>query len=148
MSDPKKQKVGYKNPPRDGQFKPGVSGNPRGRPPKMERSFLPQQVILDILSITEGEVKIKTADGVTVIPAIQANLRRMMQRALEGHGPSMRFVHQIHEKAIQQNYERNKRRFSFLELWESEEVHEIPLENRNDFIKSRNRYRKQSRKLE
>lgn len=29
---PKDNKVGYKNPPKSGQFKPGQSGNPKGRP--------------------------------------------------------------------------------------------------------------------
>ena len=29
---PKPEKVGYKRPPKANQFKPGVSGNPRGRP--------------------------------------------------------------------------------------------------------------------
>ena len=34
---PKKDYVGYKNPPKDTQFKKGQSGNPKGRPPNRHR---------------------------------------------------------------------------------------------------------------
>lgn len=36
-SDDKKDKVGYKNPPKNTQFPKGKSGNPKGRPPKEKK---------------------------------------------------------------------------------------------------------------
>jgi len=41
-------KVGYRRPPRSGRFKPGVSGNPKGRP-KRNLSTL-AQIVNDALN--------------------------------------------------------------------------------------------------
>jgi hypothetical protein len=34
-----KDKIGYGNPPKSGQFRPGVSGNPKGRPKRKSSSL-------------------------------------------------------------------------------------------------------------
>lgn len=57
-------KVGYKNPPKETQFKPGNNANPKGRPPK-----LPD---LDVLM---AEVLGEEKDGKTAAQAILAALR-------------------------------------------------------------------------
>jgi len=57
MSDDQKPKVGYKNPPVQHQFKSKTSGNPRGRPPKIERSFTERQWYRDVLAVTERPSK-------------------------------------------------------------------------------------------
>ena len=46
-------KAGYGRPPIDGRFKKGTSGNPRGRPPKIERSLTPRQMRRDFLRIAK-----------------------------------------------------------------------------------------------
>jgi Family of unknown function (DUF5681) len=38
-----KDKIGYGNPPKSGQFRPGVSGNPKGRP-KRKGSSLAERI--------------------------------------------------------------------------------------------------------
>lgn len=113
---------GYGKPPEEHRFKPGKSGNPRGRPPKSERSFTPRQISRDVLSITEKATKVRTSDGVISTTVIEAIYRRAVQKALEGHGPSIRLVLTMHERAIEDHYERHKRAFSFLELVEDEKV--------------------------
>jgi len=53
MSDDNKPKTGYKSPPHEHRIKPGERRNPKGRPPKAQRAFLPTQTVRDILAITE-----------------------------------------------------------------------------------------------
>lgn len=58
-------------PPVEHQFKPGQSGNPKGRPPKLPR-------LDDLLSEILGEEK----DGMTAAEAI---LKRIRQQAAQGN---------------------------------------------------------------
>jgi hypothetical protein len=71
--------VGYRKPPVSGQFKPGQSGNPKGRP-KGRKS--PDQVIADLFSrkvtILEGGKKKK-------ISHMEALGRRVLNDGLKGN---------------------------------------------------------------
>ena len=57
----KEYEVGYKKPPRKNQFKPGQSGNPKGRP-KPVKSFNDdlKEESEELLTITENGKKIRT----------------------------------------------------------------------------------------
>jgi hypothetical protein len=125
MSDDRKDEpsnVGYCRPPKEHQFKAGKSGNPRGRPLKTERSYTLRQIYRDILAITEGPTKIRVGHDVVTTTVIEALLRRAVQRGFEGHGPSMRFVFGLHERALTDHSTRYEKEFSFLEMVETEEV--------------------------
>ena len=149
MSDGKKPpKVGYKRPPREHQFRPGTSGNPRGRPLKLERSCVPYQTVRDVLAITESLVKVRTSDGVTTATMIEAILRRMAHRALEGHGPSIRLALRLHEDAIRQHYRKHRQDFGFLELWENSPLSETHADNLKLRIKAINRLRRETRRID
>lgn len=79
-SAPQEYAVGYGRPPQSGQFRPGQSGNPKGRP-KGSRNLASI-----IREVTEQKVTLRTPRGVRKIPAIEAVLRRLVEQALKGDG--------------------------------------------------------------
>ena len=80
--------VGYGKPPKARQFKPGQSGNPKGRP-KGSRNVQPKATIVERLSslvLAEAYRLIQIRDGGTLleIPAVQAALRSLSVQAAQG----------------------------------------------------------------
>lgn len=70
--------IGYRRPPASGRFKPGKSGNPKGRP-KGSRNFLTllEQELNKTISVTENGRKRK-------LTRLQAIVKRMVSHALNG----------------------------------------------------------------
>ena len=70
--------IGYRRPPASGRFRPGTSGNPRGRP-KGSRNFLTllEQELNKTISVTENGRKRK-------LTRLQAIVKRMVNSALNG----------------------------------------------------------------
>jgi len=70
--------VGYRRPPASGRFRPGTSGNPRGRP-KGSRNFITllEQELNKTISVTENGRKRK-------LTRLQAIVKRMVSSALNG----------------------------------------------------------------
>lgn len=147
MSDDKKPKVGYKNPPVEHRIKPGEVRNPKGRPPKAQRAFLPTQTVRDVLSITEEERTVRTPRGTKKIATIEALMRRLVQRALEGHGPSLRYAIELHADAVRQHRDRFSDYFGFIEMVEQGAIEKpAPLENEHSYRKFVNDLRKKTRR--
>jgi hypothetical protein len=70
--------VGYKRPPRHTQFKPGVSGNPRGRrkrPANIKQEI--QQVYLRKIAVQDGQTK-------QHVPVIVLLYRKLLNDGLKG----------------------------------------------------------------
>jgi hypothetical protein len=87
MSAPKRDpRVGYGSPPQEHQFKPGRSGNPRGRPKgaKSEATIL-RQLLNQKIDIREGG----RARKITVFEAILLGFRN---DALKGNTKSAAFL--------------------------------------------------------
>jgi hypothetical protein len=83
--------VGYGRPPKSGQFKAGVSGNPLGRPKKASdfRSKLLRELNSSLIINDNGRRRvIKKHEGI---------VKQLVNKALAGHSPSMRLVVTLQE---------------------------------------------------
>jgi hypothetical protein len=68
----------YRKPPKASQFKPGRSGNPKGRPKGV------QNFEIDLQETLRAPVEIKNADGIRTISTQKALLRTLAEKALDG----------------------------------------------------------------
>jgi hypothetical protein len=73
-------KVGYANPPRHTRFKPGVSGNPKGRPKWSEDGQLGQLLGREIYRL----MRIQENGTTRSMPAVQIGIRRLAISAAKG----------------------------------------------------------------
>jgi hypothetical protein len=99
----------------DRRFEKGVSGNPRGRPRKVERSFVPRQQRRDIIRIAEAQMTIRTEKSKKKVSVIEAIMLRTAAKALAGHGPSIRLMMKWYTDAIAEHSETHEKRFHLLE---------------------------------
>lgn len=86
-SDRAENAVGYGKPPRAHRFKPGQSGNPRGRPKgsKNESTIL-KQLLNEKLSMRRANGRTKK------IPALEGIHRKQLELALKGQVKSAAFL--------------------------------------------------------
>ena len=79
--------VGYGNPPKEHQFKPGQSGNIKGRP-KCKKSGL-----TDVSGLLNEPVKVKAGGKVREMGPFEAGLRKRAKRAVDKDLPAiLKFV--------------------------------------------------------
>ena len=90
--------VGYGKPPRHSQFKPGQSGNPRGRlkGSKSTGNQLPEpkdeRMKTIIMEEAYREISVRDGDHVIEMPVIQAIFRNIALNAAKGHQKSQRMI--------------------------------------------------------
>lgn len=139
------KKVGYGLPPVEHQFKPGKSGNPRGRPVKRERSATLRQFTRDVLEMMDSPITMTIDGKPTKVTAHEALLRRHLHKAIkEGHGPSLRFWHREIRDALQRHEADND--FKFLEMVERDALNNpVPPENERSHQKLLNQLRRQTK---
>jgi Family of unknown function (DUF5681) len=77
----KPHKAGYMKPPKDNQFKPGRSGNPAGRPKRIDDPYTTLQKVLARRIAVAGETKKMTIQ--------EALFRRLRDRAIAGDKRAM-----------------------------------------------------------
>ena len=99
MGDKKKPsgdyEVGCGKPPKEHQFKPGQSGNPRGRPKSKKSGST------DISELLGEPVKVKVDGKVQYMSPFEAILRKLTKKAVDGHLPSIRnFIETCEEYEI------------------------------------------------
>jgi hypothetical protein len=82
------ERVGYRNPPKSGQFVKGRSGNPHGRPkrPKKTASGISGDSQFDAMVLEELDRKVAFREGETVerIPVLRAAVRAIGYKAAKG----------------------------------------------------------------
>lgn len=70
--------VGYGKPPKSGQFKPGQSGNPRGRPKKVP-------TMAEVLEKQLGrELTVSTSEGPQKMPVLEVVIAGQVKKAAAG----------------------------------------------------------------
>jgi Family of unknown function (DUF5681) len=94
--------VGYKKPPKSGQFKKGVSGNPSGRPKRA--SDFEAKLLRELdspLTINEnGKKKVITKD--------EGIAKQVVNKALRGHVPSVRLVDEWRRQGLEKAAEQQR----------------------------------------
>lgn len=89
--------VGYKNPPKKGQFKKGQSGNPKGRTVDAEKQEKEEICdILDDLFFTPRKAKI--SGEIVDITYMKMMLMKMMELAIQGDVRAARMMIALSEK--------------------------------------------------
>ncbi len=105
--DPKDYKVGYRKPPKSGQFKKGVSGNPSGRP-KKQSDFLSA-----LLREANSEVLITEKGKRKVVKMIEVVAKQVIAKAATGNIQAQRllykFLQQAEERAAEEQNSPNTR---------------------------------------
>jgi hypothetical protein len=87
MSEDRSYEVGYGKPPKHSRFKPGQSGNPKGRKPGSRNVMtLLEETLFDA-------VKVRENGKVRRVPAIQACLLNLRNQAMKGDPKALdRFI--------------------------------------------------------
>jgi hypothetical protein len=80
QSDRRDDEVGYGMPPKATRFKPGVSGNPKGRPKWKDDGLMTRLLGAEIFR----PVRIQQNGMTTSMPALQIAVRRLMMSAAKG----------------------------------------------------------------
>jgi hypothetical protein len=86
--------VGYRKPPRHTQFKPGRSGNPKGRP-KSAKGL--HSIVRDTLT---QKVAVRTQSGTKKISRIEAVLQKTVEQAMKGNPRALAELLKLYGNAV------------------------------------------------
>ena len=86
--------VGYRKPPKQFQFKPGVSGNPNGRPKKKKQNLF--SAFKDMMN---EEVKARIDGSVRAMPKNEAMIRQLFAQAMQCNQQAFRKFLSLADKA-------------------------------------------------
>jgi hypothetical protein len=86
--------VGYGRPPKHTQFRPGQSGNPKGRP---RRAKGLNSIVRDTLT---QKVAVRTAHGQKKISCIEAVLQKTVEQAMKGNPRALAELLKLYANAV------------------------------------------------
>jgi hypothetical protein len=75
----RKYEVGYGKPPRRSRFKPGISGNPKGRPKRRPSALA--KVIRNVLS---APIEYREKGRLKSVTSLELSLKMLIERAIKG----------------------------------------------------------------
>lgn len=88
------ERAGFGNPPRHSRFKPGQSGNPKGRP---KRSRGLKTIVREALS---QKVIIRTGNAQRRVPHIEAMVLKLIEQASKGNMRALQAVLDQYARAV------------------------------------------------
>jgi hypothetical protein len=97
--------VGYRKPPKHSQFKPGQSGNPRGRPRRQVAIQTLREMREAFIRMANRDVTVTEAGKPRQMPAIDAVFHRLMMKALAGDHRSIKMVMECMRDQIKEHEE-------------------------------------------
>ena len=89
----KKDGTGYKRPPAENRFKPGKSGNPKGRP----RKAAPTKATDEVMVLQDIFAETVNVDG-REMNKLELLVRTNYSRAMKGDASAIRFITRIIDK--------------------------------------------------
>ncbi|MEZ5920055.1 MAG: DUF5681 domain-containing protein [Parvularculaceae bacterium] len=101
--------TGYRNPPKEFQFRKGQSGNPNGRPRGAKNKKTPSGYSISNLLVDEAnrEIKVLEKGQIVTITTLQAITRTMMAKAAKGDHRSQKLATDLISRA-QERVEQEK----------------------------------------
>lgn len=120
-------KVGYRNPPKSGQFKKGQSANPAGRPRKSKNKETKLVNELRGIVLAEGyrEVTIQDKDGPKSIPVVQAAMRSLGLKAAQGNTQAQKQFLSVVSRAEADEQKERAETFGKMVKYKEEKLAEI-----------------------
>jgi hypothetical protein len=106
-----KEKIGYGHPPAEHRFKKGISGNPRGRPPKSERALSVRQYDADILRAGEQQMEVMIDGKRTKISLFELMVRKLYLLGGQGNFKAIKMAFEVRKDALSGNAHANMRAF-------------------------------------
>lgn len=86
---PKDYEVGKGKPPKEHQFQPGQSGNPKGRPPGSKNvHHVLSKILKEKITVTDAGKKM-------VVDKFEATMRAMVNKAFEGRPQSLKLLLEV-----------------------------------------------------
>ena len=105
--------VGYGKPPKEHQFKPGQTGNLKGRPPKSRWRKSTDKLRLEFIDAMHRNVVVNEKGRTKNMPAIQALYDILLAKALRGDVRTANMLFEIYSGFI---YEEEDARVRLMEL--------------------------------
>lgn len=97
---PDDYEVGFAKPPKAHQFKPGQSGNPKGRPRGAKRHKSSEEMRREFMGAAEQELTVSLNGRKQKMPAIHAIHQQLIAKALKGDFRSMKLVSDTYAKSV------------------------------------------------